>query len=148
MQFILDYVFAIVGACALERAFSGEGSRVERKEVLFHTSFMDIDTSIIQLWFLYENPALIITILSSGDYLIYFTVKPVLFVTLFLLILPLVPHFFRHHWGIHPLLEILPLLPIVKRQRVFLVYNILSIILTLFFLIGHVFHDPLEFALD
>lgn len=49
MQFILDYVFAIVGTCALERAFSGEGSRVERKEVLCHTSFMDIDTSIIQL---------------------------------------------------------------------------------------------------
>lgn len=54
---------------------------------------MDIDASVVQLGFLYENPALSITALPPRYYLIYFTVKPVLFVVLMLCFLPLVPHF-------------------------------------------------------
>ena len=54
---------------------------------------MDIDASVVQLGFLYENPALIIIFFSPCDDLIYFTVKTVLFVILVKRLLPLILHF-------------------------------------------------------
>lgn len=93
LQVILGDQFIIGDARALEGALSGEGFGVERNEVLFQASLVDIDASVVQLGFLYKNPALSITALPPRYYLIYFTVKPVLFVVLMLCFLPLVPHF-------------------------------------------------------